>query len=144
MRVKIHEVENISDDRLTFAVVMAKSNGKKVYVRHRERTTFELPGGKRESGETILECAERELIEETGAVVFSLVPMFVYELIEGNQSRFGSVFTTDILGFSDQLIHEIAEVLLFEEEPGNYTYPETQPILVKEYQQRVSLNGLKN
>ncbi len=58
--------DEIEDELLTFAVVIAKTGGKWVLCRHRERDTYEVPGGHREKGETILEAAERELREETG------------------------------------------------------------------------------
>ena len=55
----------VSDELLQFAVIIAKTNGKWVFCKHRERDTYEVPGGRREAGETILETAKRELREET-------------------------------------------------------------------------------
>ena len=38
------------DSKLKYAVILAKYNGKYVFVKHRERKTYELPGGHREPG----------------------------------------------------------------------------------------------
>ena len=60
---------------LKFAVIIAKHNGKWVFCKHRERSTWEVPGGHREQGEDILETAKRELYEETGAINFEINPV---------------------------------------------------------------------
>ena len=41
---------------------------------HKERDTWESPGGHIDEGETPLEAAERELYEETGAIDFDFKP----------------------------------------------------------------------
>jgi len=38
-----------------------------VFCKHKDRDTFEFPGGHREKDEKIEETAKRELWEETGA-----------------------------------------------------------------------------
>ncbi len=69
----------IDDKLLKFAVIIAKANGKWVFCRHRERNTYEIPGGHRKRGEDILTTAKRELREETGAADFAIRP-FAYIL----------------------------------------------------------------
>ena len=66
MEVKFYE--QTPGYQLKFAVIIAKAHGKWVFCRHRQRDTYELPGGHREAGESILDAATRELQEETGAV----------------------------------------------------------------------------
>lgn len=72
--------DSIDDSMLKFAVIIAKHNGKWVFCKHRERSTWEVPGGHREQGEDILETAKRELYEETGAINFEINPICIYSV----------------------------------------------------------------
>mgnify|MGYP006922425427 CR=1 FL=1 len=40
--------DEVDDALLKFAVIAARSEGKWVFCRHKERTTLEIPGGHRE------------------------------------------------------------------------------------------------
>ena len=64
LEVKFYD--GVEDELLKFAVIISKSNGKWVFCKHKERETYEVPGGHREPHETIFETARRELFEETG------------------------------------------------------------------------------
>ena len=70
MQVKFYD--DVEDALLRFAVIISKADAKWVFCKHKERDTYEVPGGHRENGESILETAERELHEETGAVDFGI------------------------------------------------------------------------
>ena len=78
--LQVNFPNSIADELITFAVIIAKTEGKWVFCRHRERDTYEVPGGHREPGETVLEAARRELQEETGAVEFDIKPICVYSV----------------------------------------------------------------
>ena len=67
LEVKFYD--SVDDSLLKFAVIVSQSNGKWVFCKHKERDTYEVPGGHREAGESILETAKRELQEETGATI---------------------------------------------------------------------------
>ncbi|MBB6631444.1 DNA mismatch repair protein MutT [Clostridium algidicarnis] len=47
METKVYDLETVNDEDLKFAVIVSKFNGKFVYVRHKKRETFEVPGGHR-------------------------------------------------------------------------------------------------
>ena len=134
--------DDIEDSRLKFAVIISGYNGKWVFCKHKSRNTFEIPGGHREDDESIMETAKRELMEETGALKFSIKPICVYSVTGKNKvnasgdETFGMVFFADISEFSDSLTNEIEMIKLFEDLPTEWTYPEIQPLLIREYQKR--------
>ena len=61
-----YKPNEIPDTSFEIAVVAARYKDKWVFCRHKERDTWDMPGGHREQGETIDEAAKRELWEETG------------------------------------------------------------------------------
>ena len=126
--------EAVDDPLLKFAVILARSGGKWVFCKHRERTTLEIPGGHREAGESVGQAAERELREETGAKEFTLQPVCVYSVVRDNppSETFGGLYAAEIVSF-EELHSEIEEIVLLDEPPGdNWTYPAIQPELLKE------------
>lgn len=50
MFMSVNFYDSVDDNLLKFAVIVAKSNGKWVFCKHKERTTYEIPGGHREHG----------------------------------------------------------------------------------------------
>lgn len=121
--------ETYRDSELKYAVILAKYNGKYVFVKHRARETLEVPGGHREPGENIAQTAERELYEETGAVKYSLQQIFPYKVNE-----FGMLFYAEITELGELPQSEIEQVVLLDEPPkelSRWTYPEIQPELLQ-------------
>lgn len=129
----------VEDSLLKFAVILARSGGKWVFCRHRERTTLEIPGGHREPGESVEEAARRELKEETGAEDFVIRPVCVYSVVRDDGESFGMLYYAEITSF-EELHSEIEEIFLLEELPeGNWTYPEIQPKLMEEVRRRLEV-----
>lgn len=127
--IRFYQNGDILDEKLTFAVISSISNGKFVYVRHKDRQTWEIPGGRREPGETIDETAARELIEETGAKQFIIKPVCECSFIINGSLRYGKLYHSEIIELGELPNLEIVEVKLFENIPTNLTYPEIQPVL---------------
>jgi len=84
METKVYDLGTVSDEELKFAVIVSKYNDKFLYVRHKERETWEVPGGHREINERIDDTAKRELNEETGAVKFNIKPICDYSVKRGD------------------------------------------------------------
>ena len=136
MEVKFYDT--VDDTLLKFAVIIAKADGKWVFCKHRERDTFEIPGGHREPGEAIDDTAVRELQEETGAKDFTIKPVCVYSVTGKNrvndtgEEMYGMLYSADISGFEKELHSEMEKVCLFDELPEAWTYPLIQPKLIRE------------
>ena len=140
--VEVKFYNTVEDSLLKFAVIIAKTEGKWVFCKHRERDTFEVPGGHREIGETILENAKRELREETGAVVFDIKPICVYS-VKGktkvsesiDEETFGMLYFADIVAF-EEIHSEIEKIWITDTLPDNWTYHLIQPRLMEEAKSR--------
>ncbi len=134
--------DNIDDSLLKFAVIISKSKGKWVFCKHKERNTYEVPGGHREEKETILETAKRELKEETGAVNFTIKPVCVYSVkgktrVSENAEveTFGMLYYAEINAF-EELHSEIEKLLITDNLDIEWTYPLIQPKLIEEVKRR--------
>ena len=126
-------------ESLQFSVIAARFKGKWIYVRHRERDTFEIPGGHIEPGESSFEAAVREFEEETGAVEFTLCPVKKYAVERDGVITYGELFYADVTKLGDIPDFEMAERILCDEPPGAQTYPEIQPMLFEAVCQRLGL-----
>ncbi len=125
--------EQADESQLSFAVIAARHNGKWVFCMHRDRDTWECPGGHRDPGESIEETARRELWEETGADSFSLRPVCAYGVVsDGGAPSFGMLFYAEIFSFGPlPEAFEMKQVECFSTLPGRWTYPEIQPFLLE-------------
>lgn len=111
------------------------SEGKFVLCKHK-RDTLEFPGGHREAEEFIVDTAERELKEETGAKDFTLEPVCIYGVKEGDgDETYGMLCVADITSF-EPFDSEIEKIVITDTLPDNWTYPTIQPYLLKELNRR--------
>lgn len=141
--VEVNFYDAIDDKQLKFAVIITKTNGKWVFCKHRERDTYEVPGGHREAGEDILETAKRELYEETGAIDYDIMPICIYS-VKGNtrngekleDESFGMLYFADVRAFEGELHSEIEKVIISDTLVENWTYPLIQPKLIEEAKKR--------
>jgi 8-oxo-dGTP diphosphatase len=95
-----------------------------VLCKHKERSTYECPGGHREAG----------------ALEYLIKKICVYSVcdnggvIENSTETFGMLYFADITKFEELPGFEIEKIELFENLPDNWTYPEIQPILMENVQ----------
>lgn len=125
--------DTVEDALLKFAVIITKCAGKWVFCKHKNRTTYEVPGGHREAGESIEETARRELYEETGATEYEIKPVCVYSVQkDSGQETFGMLYYAEVTSFEEELHSEIERIIFTETLVENWTYPEIQPKLLEE------------
>lgn len=140
--IEVKFYDQVADELLKFAVIISKTNGKWVFCKHKERNTYEVPGGHREENETILETAKRELKEETGALDFTVTPICVYSVTgknkvnETGEETYGMLFFADIKSFENELHSEMEKILITDTLVENWTYPLIQPKLIEEAKHR--------
>ena len=130
LKVKFYETTEIDDSLLRFAVILSGYQGKWVYCKHKNRNTWEVPGGHREENEAIADAARRELFEETGAKHFELIPVCVYS-VKNETESYGMLFYADITELGDLPDSEIETIAFFSEAPAELTYPLIQPALTE-------------
>ena len=140
--IEVNFYDEVDDSLLEFAVIISKSNGKWVFCKHKERDTYEVPGGHRETGEKIEDTAVRELKEETGAVDFNIKPVCVYSVkgktrVNENAAKesFGMLYAAEIFSF-EEIHSEIEKIVLSDDLIRQWTYPLIQPKLISEAKKR--------
>ncbi len=140
--IEVNFYDRADDKLLKFAVIISKTHGKWVFCKHRDRDTYEVPGGHREDGEDILTTAKRELREETGAEDFVITPICVYSVKgktrvteNSDEETFGMLFIADIASFKE-FHSEIEKILITDHLVDNWTYPLIQPKLLEEAKKR--------
>jgi 8-oxo-dGTP diphosphatase len=110
-----------------FAVHLTLLDGRLVLVRNRERSCWELPGGRRDPGESIQETARRELAEECGPAPAIILPWCGYEVQLADRITQGLLCLTRLERLPGPPPEsEIAEARAVDVLPGLFCYPHIQ------------------
>jgi 8-oxo-dGTP diphosphatase len=123
MEVNFHELGSLNEELLGFVTIPSKYKGKWIFVRHKERETWEVPGGHIEIGECVLGAAKRELFEESGAIEFDIHPICDFSVAIESRITYGRLFIAEVGRLGDMPNFEIGEIKLFDHMPDNLTYP---------------------
>ena len=118
------------DASIKYAVIVAQYHGKWILCRHKDRKTWEIPGGHREMNEKPEQTAARELWEETGTLKAEITPVCAYSF-----GDYGMLYYADVseLGSIPEG-SEITETACFDYLPDELTYPHIQPALFEKVQ----------
>ncbi|MEG0273780.1 MAG: NUDIX domain-containing protein [Longicatena sp.] len=130
--LKVNFYDTVDDELYKFAVIVSRYENKWVFCKHKERSTYEIPGGHREEQEQIDETAKRELWEETGAIDYQIKPVCTYSVMNEKEETFGMLYFAQIIEFEELPPLEMEKVELFEELPSRWTYPLIQPLLIEQ------------
>ncbi|WP_105616104.1 NUDIX hydrolase [Vallitalea okinawensis] len=129
LKVDFYELGKITEEKLKYVVIQSQYQNQWVLVRHKQRDTWEIPGGHIEEGESASQAASRELFEETGAKAFELIPVCTYSVTRGEEQSYGQLFYSKITTLVELPDSEIAEIKFFKKLPPNLTYSQIQPHL---------------
>ncbi len=128
-------------ERYKYTVICTNYQGKWILSKHRRRSTWETQGGHIEDGETPLECAKRELFEESGIRDADIYPVCDYWGFNAQACSNGMVFLAVVHSLGELPESEMKEIRLFDTLPANLTYPQVTPLLCAEAENRLKEIG---
>jgi 8-oxo-dGTP pyrophosphatase MutT (NUDIX family) len=92
VHIRLLAPDSLESLRLNYVVMAARYLDQWIFVRHRERSSWELVSGHIEAGESPGQAALRELSEEAGVVETTLTALCDYEVGGAGKDRIREVF----------------------------------------------------
>ncbi len=135
LQCKIYPINSLSPYK--YVVICSSYQGKWILSKHKERDTWETQGGHIEAGETPIDCAKRELFEESGIRDAEIYPVCDYVGYNSKSSANGVVFLAVVHSLGNLPESEMDDVRIFDTLPQNLTYPQTSPVLYREAEKRL-------
>lgn len=124
-------------ERYKYTVICTRYGGKWILSKHKNRDTWETQGGHIEPGETPMDCAKRELFEESGVRDADIYPVCDYWGFNDQASSNGMVFLAVVHSLGNLPESEMKEIGMFEKLPVELTYPNVSPKLFEEAEKRL-------
>jgi len=129
VETRILEAGSVAESKLTYVVIGARLGEKWIFVRHRDRSTWEMPAGHIEEGESAGMAAARELYEEAGVTGSVMEHNSDYEVTVGSKTEYGRLYSAVVKEIESRLRFETEEIILLDRLPPDLTYPEVQTVL---------------
>lgn len=105
------------------SIVFPFYDDKFIMTFHSTRKSWEFPAGRREEGESPLECAIREAFEETGAILENVVPLGYYTVKTKKGKQKTAIYMSGVERFEPKPSwSETDLVKIFDEIPDNVSY----------------------
>ncbi|MFC2089193.1 NUDIX domain-containing protein [Bacteroidota bacterium] len=148
IRISYGQPGSLKTADLIYVIIGAKVGDKWIFVRHKDRQSWELPAGHIEKNESPDEAAIRELYEETGTVGASLESLYDYTIVANGRSGSGRLYYAEVTERIELPDSEIAEIQISNTSPEPATYPEAHrsflEVLEKHHQRLVSRGVIPN
>ena len=122
LEVQILAQQQVCACDIDYVVMISRYRDDWLMIRHKQRSSWEFPGGHVEAGETLEQAARREMYEETGAVDIELKALFPYRVAIDGVDTHGWLFEVCVNKLGIKPESEIAEYKIFDAFPGNLTY----------------------
>ena len=137
-KISFLHANSIDLDDLTYVIIGAREGENWIFVRNKERSSWELPAGHIKKNETALEAARRELFEETGTTNSNIHAINDYSVISNGIPIYGRLFFAEIIHRGSLPESEIAEIRIQMSSPEPATYPEAHHCFVDVLEKYVS------
>jgi 8-oxo-dGTP diphosphatase len=121
--IEFFRPDTLPGNHLTYVIIGAREGNNWIFVRHRERESWELPAGHIEKGESPDAAAKRELFEETGTLESELQPIHDYSVTMNGSTLYGRIYFARVSRRGDLPATEIEEVVTSAHSPQPATYP---------------------
>ncbi len=138
--VEIYDQGKVDEQQMTYVIIASRYNTSSwIFVRHRDRNTWELPAGHIEPGETAMEAARRELFEESGAIDYKITALFDYSAWHNGKQRYGRVYFAEVETLGKLPEFEIAEITMQQTLPEELTYNKIQTSIFEEVKRIITI-----
>lgn len=138
--VEIYDQGKVDEQQMTYVIIASRYNTSSwIFVRHRDRNTWELPAGHIEPGETAMEAAQRELFEESGAIDYKITALFDYSAWHNGKQGYGRVYFAEVETLGKLPEFEIAEITMQQTLPEELTYNKIQTSIFEEVKRIITI-----
>ncbi len=139
LKVDFHPPDYYPECGFTYVIIGARYLNKWVFIKHKQRRSYELPAGHIHEEEDTDTAASRELEEETGAKKYKIVCVSTYTVSENSKLRAGRLFYAEIEAMGGERDDkEIDEVILSDYLPAVRSFHHVQRALFNYLQKYLS------